>query len=414
MEPSPPTYRALLSVPGYGRIVAAAVVTRTALQMYALVLVLFVLARTRSPQLAGIAVMMSVAPGVVVGPLAGAVLDRGARLTLIAVDYCVGALSAALLWGLASAHRLPVAVMLGILGAGSLTQSLSNAGLRSLFPLLVPSRLWDRANAVDSGGYVVATVAGPAVAGAVVALVGPTAGLLAPAVLLVLGALCLVGVRVPAPPGARAGIFAEAWAGLRYVARHPALRMLAVCLSVFNVAWGAITVGLPVLVERRLHGGSTTVGALFAVMGVGGVVAGFVVGRSNSEGRERRLLTAGCLLSTVAVGLVALGGDVVVVGAGMALLGLANGPIDIGLFSLRQRTTDPAWYGRAFAVSMALNFVGVPVGSALAGPALARSVTGALLGAAAVTVVAAAVPLVMGRDGRSASPVRAAEPAGVD
>lgn len=36
--------------------------------------------------------------------------------------------------------------------------------------------------------------------------------------------------------------------------------------------------------------------------------------------------------------------------AGWAILiGLASGPLDIALFTIRQRRTDPAWTGRAFA-----------------------------------------------------------------
>jgi hypothetical protein len=37
------------------------------------------------------------------------------------------------------------------------------------------------------------------------------------------------------------------------------------------------------------------------------------------------------------------------------------------MFTLRQRRTDPAWLGRAFAVSMSLNFLGYPIGAALGG-----------------------------------------------
>ena len=40
-------------------------------------------------------------------------------------------------------------------------------------------------------------------------------------------------------------------------------------------------------------------------------------------------------------------------------------PLTVAMFSLRQRATDPKWYGRAFAVSMNLNFSGFPIGSAI-------------------------------------------------
>ena len=73
----------------------------------------------------------------------------------------------------------------------------------------------------------------------------------------------------------------------------------------------------------------------------------------------------------------------VVVVLAMLLVGLATGPFDVVLFTLRQRRTDPAWLGRAFAVSMALNYTGFPVGSALGGLIVSQSL-GVAFGLAAV------------------------------
>jgi predicted MFS family arabinose efflux permease len=86
---------------------------------------------------------------------------------------------------------------------------------------------------------------------------------------------------------------------------------------------------------------------------------------------------------------------VAVVALAIALIGLANGPFDIGLFTLRQRRTDPAWFGRAFAVSMSLNSVGNPIGSALAGPLIARSLNVALWAAVAACLLAAVFPMLL-------------------
>jgi len=51
----------------------------------------------------------------------------------------------------------------------------------------------------------------------------------------------------------------------------------------------------------------------------------------------------------------------------MTLLGVLNGPLDIAMFTLRQRRTAPEWVGRAFAVSVSVNWIGSPIGSAAAG-----------------------------------------------
>jgi hypothetical protein len=61
------------------------------------------------------------------------------------------------------------------------------------------------------------------------------------------------------------------------------------------------------------------------------------------------------------------------------LVGLVNGPFDIALFTVRQRRTDPAWLGRAFAISMGFNFIGFPIGAALTGVIAASSLAGAVV-----------------------------------
>jgi len=45
----------------------------------------------------------------------------------------------------------------------------------------------------------------------------------------------------------------------------------------------------------------------------------------------------------------------------IAVIGIANGPLSVAMFSLRQRATGPFVVRRAFAVSMNLNFVWEPV-----------------------------------------------------
>ena len=56
---------------------------------------------------------------------------------------------------------------------------------------------------------------------------------------------------------------------------------------------------------------------------------------------------------------------------GPALVGFLAGPIDVGVLTLRQRRTEPAWFGRGMAVSISLNLSGAPIGSALGGMLLA-------------------------------------------
>ena len=175
MHDSPRTersYRALLGVPGLPRILLSMQLSRIAQSMVGVALVLFTLAEYRSPALTGAVTFASVFPGLVVAPIAGALLDRHGRTRLVILDYFVALAALALIGILALSHALPVPVLLGISIVSSLTSILSHTGLRSLFPLIVPERLWERVNAVDSNGYVIATIFGPPLAAGLVAILG--------------------------------------------------------------------------------------------------------------------------------------------------------------------------------------------------------------------------------------------------
>ncbi len=385
-----PSYRALLALPGLPRLIASMVLARVAGQMTSLIIVLFALERYGSPAVAGAATFLAIFPGLVGSPIAGALLDRHGRTRLVVLDYTVAAISLALIALLALLDALPVPLLLLIVTITSLTFPLSHTGVRTLFPMLVPQAMWERANAIDSNGYVVSSVFGPALAGSLVAFFGAPAALLVTAGISAAAAIVALGLRDPSTRTESGRLLGDAWRGLSYVARHPSLRSLAISVSVANVGWGLFFIALPVLVLRRLGGDAAYVGNLFALLGVTGSVTVLLMGRVSTRGREH-LFLAGAMLGQAAAFAIALfsGGDGRLVALAMLILGVATGPFDVTLFTVRQRRTDPAWMGRAFAVSMSLNFVGFPVGSAIGGALVPISLETALAAAIVANVSAA-------------------------
>ena len=367
---------------------------RTAGQMVSLILVLFALQRFGSAEIAGAVTFLSVFPGLIGSPIAGALLDRHGRTRLMVLDYVVAGACLALIAALAIADLLPVPALLAIVAITSLTQPLSNTGVRTLFPLIVPAHLWERANAIDSNGYVIASIVGPALAGALIAAFGAPAALVLTACLFAAAAFVATGLRDPATTGETGRLLPDAWRGLGYVVRNRTLRALALSVSTANLGWGMFFLALPVLVLHRFGGGPEFVGLLFALLGISGSVAVLLMGRVSTRGRDRQWLALAMVGQSVAIGIVLLFPDPLIVALAMLVLGIATGPFDIVLFTLRQRRTDPAWLGRAFAVSMALNFVGFPLGSAIAGALVPVSLELTLLLAVAFEVVGAVFALI--------------------
>jgi predicted MFS family arabinose efflux permease len=162
------------------------------------------------------------------------------------------------------------------------------------------------------------------------------------------------------------------------------------------------TIVLPLIILSRLGLNETVVGLVFAVSGISGIASSFLFGRMDTRGREWTLLVVPMAILVPTVGLLLLAANAASVPIGLALVaaemfivGLLVGPMDIAMFTVRQRRTDPAWMGRAFSVSMAFNYLGVPFGAGLAGLLADTSIEVAIIvlgiGGALASFVAAAL-----------------------
>jgi len=376
-------------------------ISRVAQSMVGVALVLFVLGEYRSPQLAGLVTFASVFPGLVVAPVAGALLDRHGRTRLIILDYVVALGTLALIGILALAGELPAWLLIVITILSSLTGILSHTGMRSLFPILVPEPLWERVNAIDSNGYVVATILGPPIAATLVTVFGGPVALIVIAGSFGLAAIALVGAPDPVTDSATSGhLLRDAWDGVRYTWSNRTLRGLGFSISALNVAGGMTTIVVPLIVLERLHSSEATVGLVFAVSGLTGMASAFLFGRVDTRGRAwpmpvlpMALFAVPFAILLVAAGATEAGIGLTLTAVALGLWGFLNGPMDIAMFTIRQRRTAPAWMGRAFAVSMAFNFVGFPIGAALTGLIAASSIEAAVvlgIGAAIAGTILAA------------------------
>src|ERR1700693_1531476 len=128
------TYRALLRTPGLRPLLVSSLLTRTAAQMWTVGLVLFALQRYHSAGVAGLSIFLLIFPGLLLSPIAGALLDRHGRKRLMRLDFSVAAVCLTVIVTLAATDHLPVWGLYALLVAGSLTSTLSIAGSRSFFP----------------------------------------------------------------------------------------------------------------------------------------------------------------------------------------------------------------------------------------------------------------------------------------
>jgi MFS family permease len=392
MDASSVSYAQLIRLPNVLALLCAACLSRLAGRMFAIVIVFHSLTAFGSSTVAGWIASAAIAPGLVVSPLAGALLDRTGAARGIVIDLTF---SGALMLALAVVVWMGVAspqVMLVLVALYALTSPLSWAGIRVLLPRLVPEHALDRANALDTAVYAVVDVVGPSLAGALVGFAKATRSFIAIAMAYGGAAVCFAFVRAatPLPPSSH-GFIAQALEGLAIVFRRPLLRGLAIGYALNMVTWGILVVVVPVFLTQKLGTGAweAVAGLLFTAAGLAGGIGALAAGHMRLLGREVQVMAACMVLTAPAAWPVAGGFGLIGLVTGLTIAGLLAGPIDVGLLTLRQRRTEPGKLARVLAVSISVNMAGFPVGTALGGMLAAWSLPASFIVAALTSLLAA-------------------------
>jgi MFS family permease len=391
--------------PGYPAFLLAATLARLASEMFPVAAVLLVLDRTGRPGLAGAVVAATTLPAVVTGPVLGAWLDRTSRRRLaLAANQVL--LAASLVGILAAAGRASGWVLVLLATAAGLSGPLSTGGYTSMIPLLVPERLLARANALEASSFNIAAIAGPAVAGAVAATAGAAWAVLAEAVLagLALPAIARLPRLAVAAGDDPASLATAIRQGLALLARTPVLRGVTVATAVGLGGSGLLTLAMPFWAER-LGAGRAAAGYLFAALEAGAIAGALVAARPAAPWPPQRVVLAGLGLFGLAVMAWPLAPSFPAALGLVALAGLVEGPAFAATFATRQRWSPPELRGQIFTTAASVKLGAYAVGSALAGPVLARAgVGGILVAAGAVQLLGVVLGAAAGARGSAQAP----------
>ena len=285
----------------------------------------------------------------------------GARL--VAVDASLRAVALGTVALLAVLGVLSPVAYVALLAVSSLLHAWGFAGAYTLVAELLPEEDRVAGNALLSTFAQAATVVGPAVAGALTAVVGPGWVIGADALsFAVLAACCWRTPRTAPPPPP-----ATAPSGWRTILARPGLVGLLAITCAFFFLYGPVEVALPVHVAQRLDGSPALLGAYWAVFGIGAVIGGLgvVLLRRRSPWAVVVGIVTGWGVALLPVGLT----DAVLPGLlGFAFGGLVYGPFTAITTTLFQRASPPDLISRVLATRTALTTPAVALGTLLGGP----------------------------------------------
>ncbi|MYR58629.1 MFS transporter, partial [Streptomyces sp. SID625] len=249
--------------------------------------------QTHSPLMVSLVAACGTLPYVVFGLIAGAVADRTDRRRLMIVSDWLNA---------ACLASVPLASALGMLTGGHLlVVAFVSAGLGLFFdagvygvvPDIVGKERLAAANSSLQGTETVVRIAGNALAGGLILVLRPAGTLALDALSFAVSALLVRAVSrgaydthsthstrgiaaahgTAAPPPPRPAFTESVREGLRFLRRHPTLRVMTVAGTLQSFSGGAIVGQLVVFADRGLgiHGSDGRIGLLYMAWSAGGI-----------------------------------------------------------------------------------------------------------------------------------------------
>ncbi|HVA90532.1 MAG TPA: MFS transporter, partial [Chloroflexota bacterium] len=217
-----------------------------------------------------------IVPTLLLGPIAGVVIDRvDRRRLLIGVD----GLRAGLVVLLALTHVLwAVYVLAALLAVGS---TLFNPALQAIIPGLLSEEERLAANSVAWSSGRLVQIVGASAAGGLIAWAGVTPAFLVNAVSFVFSAAMLTRLSIPPREGSPRPEGLGAWLGdaregLIYARGDPFVARLVPVQALTSLAVGATSALLVVLATRHLHLAAAGLGWLLVAIGVGALLGPFL------------------------------------------------------------------------------------------------------------------------------------------
>ncbi|GGK20135.1 MFS transporter [Streptomyces camponoticapitis] len=351
---------------------------------------------TRSPVGTGAIGLVSGLATLVFGLLGGTLADAVDRRTVVRATTGGQLLAAGGLCAQALTDNRNVLLLLTLVAVGAACSGLGAPARRTLPVRLLPSDQVAAGLALTNISFQAAMLAGPALAGLIIARWDFPAAYAAQAVAVAISALAVIRLPPMRPEGAgtKGGRSRPRRGGWRVVLRRPTLwgsMVTDLCATVL-----AMPVSLfPLVNEIRFDGDPRTLGLFLSAVAVGGITAGLL---SGTVTRRR----GGGLIQLIAAGVwglalagFGLAGPLWLALACLAVAGAADTVSVITRSTLVQLETPDAYRGRVSSVEHVIGVAGPELGNFRGGLVASATsapfslVAGGLAAASAVAFVAA-------------------------
>lgn len=345
-------------------------------QLVGFALVWYLTDITGSATVLATAAMMEWLPRIVVGPFAGALVDRWNRRSVMLAADSLTALATAAIVFLGWAGEMELWHIYVLMMLRSIGGSFHFPAMLASTSLMVPEEQLSRIQGLNQLLQGVMNIAAPPL-GALLVAIMPLHGVLAvDIVTAVLAILPLLFVHIPQPRKAAASetgkdsIWGDMRDGLRYVWDWSGLRKVISLAILINFISMPAIILLPLLVKVEFGGGAMEIATMQSAWAFGFLLGGLLL--STWGGFRRKIVTAILAMFGAGMGMLLVGiapeRALMLAAVGMLIAGMMNVLMNGTAFALLQSIVQEDMQGRVLSLVVSLANAMTPLGLALAGP----------------------------------------------
>jgi len=325
-----------------------------------------------SPFVVGLDSFALNAPVLALTVAGGVLADRSDRRRVIATFQSVQMLCPVTLVVLLLVHAVHPLVVIALSLVVGITDALSMPSFQSIVPSIVPREQIARGLALNSTQFNLSRIVGPAIAGALMATVGPVAcfALNAASYVPFIGVALWILPPRPATAVRSAQDRGPPLAGLGDVLASPLLRGALLTVLTTSVLSAQLVTFTPVLVRDALGGGSSQYSAAVVAFGIGGLLGAFLLLAVPSGSDQRRWSSRAAVVYGLAVTLSAALHSQRALPVVMVVAGTSMAITNISANSLLQAAADRRLLGRSVGMFMLSMRGGLSLGAVLSGVAV--------------------------------------------
>jgi len=358
---------ASLQIPNYRRYFVGQLASLSGNWMQMVAEIWVILTLTGSGVAVGLTTALQFVPMLLLGAFGGLIADRVPKRRLLLTTQTLHAIPPLTMLGLALTAGLEPWMVYALVFARGSVNAVDYPTRQAFVMEIVGS---DRVvNAVSLNSVLVhsARVVGPALAGVLIALVGPEPcfALNAASFGVMVVALARMDTRALEPAELAVAEPGAIRAGLRYVRATPGLWIPLALMGVVGTLGFNFQAVLPLLARFTFDGGAGVYAALVSAMGVGAIAGALANG---ARGSASPALLAGAAIGFGALALLAAGAPTIALEvAVLAPLGAASVILAASINSALQLASDPVMRGRVMALYSVVFLGSTPIGAPLAG-----------------------------------------------